>query len=125
MTRKVGVKVLDGTEDWTVRQTRNNIATMSWGGCPRYFGSSDIEFVISHFIFREIVDGDSKVSGTPIGFYAYFSAEQPNVRNWYFNVDASILPTANSFKQWLADQYNAGHPVIVVYPLATPTTEQV
>ena len=29
------------------------------------------------------------------------------------------------FKQWLADQYAAGTPVIVIYPLATPTTESV
>jgi hypothetical protein len=28
-------------------------------------------------------------------------------------------------KQYLADQYAAGTPVIVLYPLATPTTEQV
>ena len=33
--------------------------------------------------------------------------------------------SATDFKQWLADQYNAGNPVIVVYPLATPTTESV
>jgi hypothetical protein len=29
------------------------------------------------------------------------------------------------FKSWLADQYAAGTPVIIVYPLATPTTESV
>lgn len=30
-----------------------------------------------------------------------------------------------SFKQYLADQYNAGTPVIILYQLATPTTETV
>ena len=30
-----------------------------------------------------------------------------------------------SFKQWLANQYANGTPVIVIYPLATPTTESV
>ena len=29
------------------------------------------------------------------------------------------------FKKWLSDQFNAGNPVIVVYPLATATTETV
>lgn len=30
-----------------------------------------------------------------------------------------------AWRQWLADQYAAGTPVILVYPLATPTTESV
>ena len=33
--------------------------------------------------------------------------------------------TLSGFKQWLADQYAAGTPVIVIYTLATPTTESV
>ena len=33
--------------------------------------------------------------------------------------------TVAQFKQWLADQYAAGTPVILVYPLATSTTESV
>lgn len=33
--------------------------------------------------------------------------------------------TSDDGKQWLAEQYAAGTPVIVIYPLATPTTESV
>jgi hypothetical protein len=33
--------------------------------------------------------------------------------------------TRAQWKDWLADQYAAGTPVIIVYPLATPTTESV
>lgn len=40
----------------------------------------------------------------------------------YGTVSDANLPL---FKQWLADQYAAGTPVIVLYPLATPTTESV
>lgn len=35
------------------------------------------------------------------------------------------FPEITDFKQFLADQYNTGTPVIVVFPLAEPTTEQV
>ena len=125
VTRNVGVKVLDGTERFTVRQTQSGIATMSLSDCPRYAGSSEIEFIVSHFIFQQLVDGGSKTSGKPIGFYAYYSDAQPSTRNWYFNVDATLYPTADDFKQFLAAQYNAGTPVIIVYPLATATTESV
>ena len=125
ITRNVGIKILDGTERFTVRQTQSDIATMSLSDCPRYAGSSEIEFIVSHFIFQQVVDGGSKTSGKPIGFYAYYSDAQPSTRNWYFNVDATLYPTADDFKQFLADQYANGTPVIIVYPLATPTTETV
>ena len=35
------------------------------------------------------------------------------------------MNSVTDFKQWLSDQYNAGTPVIIVYPLATATTETV
>ena len=37
----------------------------------------------------------------------------------------NTIPSVNSWKQWLADQYAQGTPVIIVYPLAEPATEQV
>jgi hypothetical protein len=46
-----------------------------------------------------------------------------NNHNAYFKYAAKT--TIEDFKQWLADQYAAGTPVIVIYPLATPTTESV
>ena len=104
---KVGVMVLDGTERFTIRQTQSGIATMSLSDCPRYAGSSEIEFIVSHFIFQQVVDGGSRTSGKPIGFYAYYSDAQPSTRNWYFNVDATLYPTADDFKQFLADQLSA------------------
>ena len=42
--------------------------------------------------------------------------------NTYFrNTDCAAL---EDWKTWLATQYTAGTPVMVVYPLATPQTEQ-
>ncbi len=41
----------------------------------------------------------------------------------YFKLDS--CSTVDEWKAWLADQYNAWTPVIIVYPLATPTTETV
>ena len=37
----------------------------------------------------------------------------------------SAAQNSTAFKAYLADQYAAGTPVIIIYPLATPTTESV
>ena len=42
----------------------------------------------------------------------------------YFYADRSLFATAADFQAWLAAQYAAGKPVIVLYPLAEETTEQ-
>lgn len=43
----------------------------------------------------------------------------------YFYADRSLYETAEDFKAWLASEYANGTPVIVLYPLATETTEQI
>ena len=39
--------------------------------------------------------------------------------------DTTTISDTTAWKQWLSDQYNSGNPVIVIYPLATATTETV
>lgn len=113
VTRNVGVKVFDGTE---------NITTDTYGGYRRFVFQDSVgsysetqEVVCSHYVFRPTGSREQPNSiylASSGKFAIYISAEQS-------------FSTVQQFGQWLADQYAAGTPVIVIYPLATPTTESV
>ena len=117
VTRKVGIKVLDGTENWT-----------EVGGNASYTLS-----------IPDMATGTTIGGNNVFGFCSHFQAV-PNNSSWatYQNMvsaasaSASLFfryqnntSTLNNFKQWLADQYAAGTPVVIIYPLATATTESV
>ena len=108
ITRRVGVKVLDGTEGWASYQS---------GAC--WAAGSLLK---------------DKVSGNYISFsthYGWTSSDISNMQNNRFLLHGTErlcikddrFETATGFRRFLADQYAAGNPVIVVYPLATPVTE--
>ena len=112
ITRKVGVKVLDGTE---------NI-----GKSSQYAGSFFVRNVVSDW-------GTSNGAEIICSHFSGVTAESSYAQNkciilnnafnmWWANDNT---PTLAQFQQWLADQYAAGTPVIVIYPLATATTETV
>lgn len=117
VTRKVGVKVFDGTEDWVAN-------TVSSGKLVFY-------------VTKVSIGSDSTVlpNGSPNIKCSHFETSTAAAQSPYGTVWADVTSinfTAGDFcadltawKQWLADQYAAGTPVIVVYPLETPTTEQV
>ena len=110
ITRKVGIKVLDGTEDWIY------VADFCY-----YFkinelvGATQRTSYCSHFPFWSGTDPQSgyyNFGGNPINGNVLFGTT-----NYY--------PTLASWKQFLANQYAAGTPVIIVYPLAEATSESV
>ena len=112
VTRKVGVKVLDGTE---------NI-----GKSGIYAGS---------FFVRNVVS-DWETSNNAQVYCSHFGGVTEDtdyvqnkcmILNNAFNMwwASDSTPTVAQFQQWLADQYAAGTPVIIIYPLATPTTNTV
>lgn len=112
VTRKVGVKVLDGTE---------NI-----GKSGIYAGS---------FFVRNVVS-DWGTSNNAQVYCSHFSGVTEDtdyaqnkcmILNNAFNVwwASDSTPTVAQFQQWLAAQYAAGTPVIIVFPLATQTTNTV
>lgn len=110
VTRNVGIKVFDGTESFAVI---NNTFRYNLTGLKK-----NTKMICSHF------DGDVSPSVT--------TSNQPdltvknnasNNNNAYFKYAAKT--TIADFQQWLADRYNAGTPVIIIYPLATSTTETV
>lgn len=110
VTRNIGIKVLDGTEDWNIHtsgamgmsiphtQGDNNL----FGYCSHFLG------VQSNIPVGNLQMGQFKMTSTSNSIY--FKTEYDTVAEW---------------TQFLADQYANGTPVIVVYPLATSTTETV
>lgn len=105
VTRNVGVKVLDGSENITLSQR--------YDGYGFYFPISGKNTTIAQN--RELCTHFDKT-------FSYSSYNEGLYDTTGF-INAST--TVNDIKQYLADQYNAGTPVIIVYPLATPTTESV
>lgn len=106
ITRRCGVKVLDGKENVGVS---NATFTIAIGGRV----SSKTPLICSHFEY-------STKTSSQVEDLKVISFSSTNIG---FRYDACANTTA--FKTWLANQYEAGTPVIVIYPLATETTEQV
>lgn len=117
VTRNVGIKVLDGSESWLRGASSfyiDDIITDS-------FTSNTFNIYCSHYL------------GAPGDAQASELVNANRIRLVYsesyrrLNVFAIMndYPTVEDFQQFLADQYAAGTPVIVVYPLAEPTTETV
>jgi hypothetical protein len=89
------------------------------------------------YVIKVSIGSDSTVlpNGSPNIKCSHFETSTAAAQSLYGTVWAggiAINFTAGDFcanltawKQWLASQYAAGTPVIVLYPLATPTTEQV
>ena len=101
ITRRIGVKVFDGTENW--------IASTAYNGSF---------FLASAMTSWGAVSGENNLC-------THFSRTVFNAGNKHFYVVSSAFNGATDFNQWLADQYNAGTPVTVYYPLETPTEERI
>ena len=105
VTRNVGVKVLDGTETISAASDYYQISNA-------FLCDSDDRAltICSHYKYGTVVNyGEFRIltNGSTIRF------------------NIGTFTTASEVSQWLADQYAAGTPVIIIYPLATPTTESV
>lgn len=113
VTRNVGVKVLDGTENW-LAGIPENVCRISWTGATATLGTIRYGGVVcSHF-----QDGGttSTVDPNKIFFANDLNINFPKIDNF---------DTRDKCVRWLQDQYNAGTPVTILYPLAEPTTETV
>ena len=109
VTRNIGVKVLDGTENWQNLSSYINISKADLGSNSTVMPSNSTNIICSHFETKTGTFTDGIGIG---GSYVNFKYD-------------SLFTTLTQWKQWLSDQYNAGQPVIIVYPLATATTETV
>lgn len=116
ITRKVGVKVLDGTETWELGAGTSESSFYVYSDnviSGRKNGATGS--LVSHF---EVLT--SSILGTTGKCFLGVSTQRVN-----FTIAPALANSVSAFKQWLAAQYTAGTPVIVVYPLAEPTTESV
>lgn len=118
VTRKVGVTILKGTEVWNKSSTyTGSFYTNSFSpdGGPKV-ANNPTDIVLTHgFVVADL----TAYSTAGIGAFYWYS---PSTVNYKYDDGTA---TVAQFKQWLADQYAAGTPIIVAYPLATPTTESV
>ena len=122
ITRRVGVKVLDGT---------GTIASdaVGTGGYIRFiFGISDkaqVYDVLSN-VFQP-KSSDFVGSEETIALISGHTGNQMIYMSFPANLLSGDLTTNTgrraAFNSWLAAQYAAGTPVVVYYPLATPVTE--
>lgn len=113
VNRKVGVLVLDGTETWSalsgVFYIRVSAAVTGYGRqavlSTHYVGTDEAN--------ANMPDASMKTANNSGSTYLQLYCKDTSCAN------------VTEFKAKLAEQYAAGTPVIVIYPLAEETTEQV
>lgn len=113
VNRKVGIKVFDGTETWT---------TDTYGGYRR-------------MVLQEVLNASGDTISVLCSHYVSRAADARQQPNSIFIASSGKLviyvdstqniSTDEEFKSYLAAQYAAGTPVIIVYPLSEATTESV
>ena len=112
ITRRIGVKVLNGSEAWS--QFPNSGRFYLSNSFLDIDGSVRTDASCSHF--PATADAVTGVLG--FMFFKNFDSEPMQLRMTYPSVTS-----VSAFKTWLAEQYAAGTPVTVYYPLATPVEE--
>ena len=113
ITRKVGVKVLDGTETFTASSSGAMITAIP----DVAIGAENVP-MNTHFAL------ETSPTSIAVGTQR-FGASGTKIYSANYYMKPTTTGTVADFKTWLANQYNAGTPVIVIYPLATETTESV
>lgn len=118
ITRRVGIKVLDGTEDWFAAKGYTDLY-----GVPVADGvfSANQLAISTHYAGTTAVNN---VMATNTTKATHASILAPGKISVYIK-DTVNGTSLEDWKAYLASQYAAGTPVIVLYPLEQPTTEQV
>lgn len=120
VTRNVGIKILNGSEDWRATSTYTNKFYLT--NNFQYLKTGTTIGYCTHFGFQTPLPNTGDLRYNNAAFYYGAGA---NIHELYLAIQSDTTMSANDLKQWLASQYANGTPVIVVYPLATPTTETV
>lgn len=116
VTRKVGVKVFDGTEEWLSSAISDIYSYVVVSG--DFSGYNRNAPVSTHYI-------GSDATNTVMPLYSVKIGPNSEKTKISIYIKTGFENNLAGFKQFLAEQYAAGTPVIVIYPLATPTTESV
>lgn len=118
VTRNVGVKVLDGTENWVALSNSRGYYTGLFNDLIDVPYTTTFGYC-THFDF---IRWDYQTTPFDTNKYSYNKdSNRPGCNgNITFRPDLSVYSTVQLWQEYLADQYAAGTPVIVVYPLASP-----
>lgn len=111
VTRNVKIIVFDGTETFTT-STAYGKSCLITSAASVWGANKNIAPVCTHFL------GDTNPTSTQPDYTCFFNASG----HFYFRLEDNTVAT---FKAWLAAQYAAGTPVILLVALVTPTTESV
>lgn len=111
VTRNIGIKIFDGTEEWTWRS--------KVGGSYCFVDVDNININTE----TEILCSHYGISGRNVPTFNKVCVRL--ARNGFVICDEHTATSATEFQSYLADQYAHGTPVIVIFPLETPTTETV
>ena len=110
VTRNCGIKVFDGTEDWSRTSARAQVQIEDSA-----IGSSTWTPICSHYktygastTLANMDDNSIKYNGSS------------NTILWK---DSTHNTDIDAWKAWVKSQYELGTPIILIYPLAEPTTE--
>lgn len=114
VTRNVGIKVLDGTEEWESSTTPNIYYVRNGDSSPErmavlsthYVGTSELNANMPNNSVKNTVVTTGDTTGA-------------------IYIKTSDVANRTAFMEFLANQYAQGTPVILVYPLATAKTETV
>ena len=110
VTRNVGIKVLDGTEDWTAYNGGVYFPLGGGGSLP----ATTVAYC-SHFSYA---GSDALIANLPMGGFTIAT-------NGNCSFKSSDTATKADWRAYLASQYANGTPVIIVYPKSSATTETV
>ena len=112
VTRNVGIKVLDGTENWIISG-----GVGVWANFQSIIGTgfATSSALCSH---SDYAGADISVANMNQNQFSLFANGNIAFKNSY-------TTSTTDWTTFLATQYANGTPVIVVYPLATATTESV
>lgn len=112
----------DGTENFQIRNTNEDgISTFSLSTITDYKHSSDLKALSSHFKNLATVATVGAMYSKEEGFSFYYTSSDETASSFYIN---SPHATLEEFKAYLAQQKQAGTPVIVEYELAEEEIEE-
>ena len=117
VTRKVGTMILDGTEDWVNYSSGNGV----------FYFDSDATFGLpSNCLCTHYNGVESPVGASTMPYNSIKCGFATDVRyNHRVYLRGAADTSLEDLTTFLATQYANGTPVILLYPLATPTTETV
>lgn len=125
VARNLDVRVFDGTESW---QEITNARGYYYGNANNDPCRLDVNYaycaaLCTHFNFVIWPNNINPMATNSIGYNIYGATGRTN-GNITIRPDMTVYDTLEKWKAYLAEQYAAGTPVIVVR-MATPTTESV